>query len=372
MTEYNGNIDRLLRNNGIGHGGVNFTRMNAWIVGDPNIDDQSVDFLDYDGDGDLDVIVPSFSGTNWLYQSGLAQGLDPDSQGIYHRTGGGGSLAALFPELPAAFNGSTTLDGVAGDLDDDGDEDLVLGNDLNGQNRRFTNVLGIPDVHAPIFAAVTVQGDKPTGADAVIHAAVRDNSSRPIIAYYDVRLVHAVGDGTPVSTAMLSQGGQQFRGTIPGGSVGAIQYHVEATDLAGNTGVSAVHVYFQGGGGPWTDLGFALAGAGGAPALVGTGTLVPGSAGTLTLTGAAPSATAVLFVSFASTPTPFKGGTHVPGPVTLSLASATSAGGDIPLAWATWPGGLPPATTLYLQYAIADAGAPAGAALSNGLLATTP
>jgi hypothetical protein len=372
MNNYNGNADRLLRNNGIGHGGVHFTQMNAWIVGDPVVDDQSIDFLDYDGDGDLDVKVPNFSGTNWLYQSGLAQGLMPATQGIYHRTGGGGSLAALFPELPETGNGQTSLDGDAGDLDGDGDEDFLIANDGNGQNRLFTNLLGIPDVHAPTFHAVTVQGDKPAGPDAVIHAAVRDNSSRPLIAFYDVRLVHSVGDGPPVSTPMVSQGGQQFRGTLPGGALGVIQYHVEATDLAGNTGLSAAHVFLQGGGAPWSDLGFGLAGAGGVPTLFATGSLVPGSPGTLDLTGAAPSATAFLFLSFTSTPTPFKGGTLAPVPVALTIPMVTNVTGAIPLSWASWPDGLPPGTTLYLQYAVADAGAPAGTALSNALKGVTP
>jgi hypothetical protein len=294
------------------------------------------------------------------------------AQGLYHRTDGGGSLAAAFPELPGSFNGGKSHDGDAGDLDGDGDEDLLIANDNNQQNRLFTNVLGVPDVHAPGFFAVTVQGDKPAGPDAVIHAAVRDNSSRPIIGYYDVRLVHSVGDGPPVSTPMVSQGGQQFRGTLPGGPAGAIQYHVEATDLAGNTGVSGVHVFLQGGGGPWTNLGSGLAGAGGVPALVGTGSLVPGTPGTLTLTGAAPSATALLFLSLSSTPTPFKGGTLVPVPAALTLPLVTSAGGGIPLSWTSWPGGLPPATSLFQQYAIADGGAPAGAALSNALKGVTP
>jgi hypothetical protein len=372
MNNYNGNADRLLRNDGPGHGGVAFTQMNAWIVGDPFFDEESVELVDYDADGDLDVFAPGFSGTNWLYQSGLAQGLDPATQGLYHRTDGGGSLASGFPELPATLNGFTSLDGEAADMDGDGDEDLLVANISNFTNRLYTNVLGIPDMHAPTFHAVTTQGDKPAGADAVIHAAVRDNSSHLIIGYYDVRLVYAVGDGAPVDVPMTSQGGQQFRATIPGNLIGAIGFHVEATDLAGNTGVSADQVYFQGGTGSWVDLGSGLAGAGGVPALFATGTLVPGSPGTLTLSGAAPSATAFLFLSFTSTPTPFKGGTLVPVPVALTLPLATNVSGSIPLAWTSWPGGLPPGTTLYLQYAVADVGAPAGAALSNALKGVTP
>jgi hypothetical protein len=106
--------------------------------------------------------------------------------------------------------------------------------------------------------------------------------------------------------------------------------------------------------------------------LLGTGTLVPGSPGMLTLGSAAPSATAFLFVSLASTPTPFKGGTLVPVPVALTLPMLTSMSGSVLLSWAAWPGGLPAGTPLYLQVAVADVGAPAGAALSNALKAITP
>jgi hypothetical protein len=206
----------------------------------------------------------------------------------------------------------------------------------------------------------------------VIHAAVRDNSSRPLIGYYDVQLVYAVGDGPPVSVPMVSQGSQQFRGTLPGGPVDAIAYHVEATDLGGNTGVSAETVFLQGEPGAWTSLGSGLAGAGGVPTLAGTGTLAPGTPGTLTLSGAAPSAAASLFVSLSSAPTPFKGGTLVPVPPVLTLPLVTNGSGAIPLAWASWPGGLPAATSVFVQYAIADAGAPAGVAMSNALEGLTP
>ncbi|HZM00594.1 MAG TPA: hypothetical protein VFD43_10120, partial [Planctomycetota bacterium] len=48
---------------------------------------------------------------------------------------------------------------------------------------------------------------------------------------------------------------------------------------------------------PWTHLGYALAGVDGPPLLAGTGPLTAGSAGTLKLTHAAPSAFSVLFVS---------------------------------------------------------------------------
>jgi hypothetical protein len=371
MVNYNGNMDRLLRNNSGDHGSLTFTQMNAWIVGDPNVDENEVDFGDFDGDGDLDLLAANFSGTNWLYMSGLAQGLVPDSQGLYHRTGGGGSLAAGINEMPLSGGGATSLDAAWGDMDGDGDLDGLIANDHNGQNRLYTNALGIPDVHAPGFHQVTAAGAPPAGQPVVIHAQARDNAPPELHVFYAARLVYAVDAGPRVSVPMFAQGGQQYRGVIPA-QVGSVSYHVEVDDLAGNTGVSATQGYVQGAPDAWTDLGFGLAGAGGVPALVGSGALAPGSPGTLSLTGAAPSATAFLFLSFTSTPTPFKGGTLVPVPVALTIPMVTNVTGAIPLSWTSWPGGLPPATTRNLQNANADAGAPPGPALSNALKGVTP
>jgi hypothetical protein len=370
-VNYDRNNDRLLENQGLIGGAPRFEKRPEWLVGDPNVDDNEADFGDFDGDGDLDVFMANFSGTNWLYLSGVAQGLDPLTQGIYHRTGGGGSLASGFPELPTTGNGQTSLDADWGDMDGDGDLDILVANDGNGQNRYFENTLGLPDTHAPGFHAVSAVMDPPAGAEVVIHASVRDNAPYYLHAYYAGRLVYDVDGGGPVTVPMVAQGGHQFRGVIPP-QVGSVAYHVEVDDLAGNTGVSATLGYAQGSTEPWTDLGFSLGGLSGVPSLLGTGTLVPGSPGTLTLSNAAPSATAFLFVSLASTPTPFKGGTLVPVPVALTLPLVTNGTGSIPLSWTSWPGGLPSGTSIYLQYAIADAGAPAGTALSNALKGVTP
>jgi len=122
----------------------------------------------------------------------------------------------------------------------------------------------------------------------------------------------------------------------------------------------------------WEDLGSGLAGVAGVPALAGAGTLEPGSPGSLSLTSAKPSALTNLFVSFASTPASFKGGTLVPVPPASTLSLFTNGVGSIPLSWPAWPAGLPAGTSLFFQYAIADAAAPAGVALSNALHAVTP
>lgn len=121
----------------------------------------------------------------------------------------------------------------------------------------------------------------------------------------------------------------------------------------------------------FADLGSGLAGISGIPHLAGAGTLAAGSACSLSLTSAAPSKPAVLFVALASVPVPFKGGVLVASPVTLAFALATGGSGTLLLPF-NWPAGIPSATSLYFQYAISDAAAVQAVSLSNALKATTP
>ncbi len=123
--------------------------------------------------------------------------------------------------------------------------------------------------------------------------------------------------------------------------------------------------------GPWTTLGFGLGGVTGIPCLLGTGTLAAGSSGNLALLNARPSSLAVLFLSLASTPTPFKGGVLATVPVTAMFTLGTDASGALTLPW-IWPAGIPSATTLYFQFAIQDIAGPHGVSLSNAVKAVTP
>ncbi|HTE05695.1 MAG TPA: FG-GAP-like repeat-containing protein, partial [Planctomycetota bacterium] len=373
MENHAGTADRVLRNDGpAAGGGYGFTRMDGWIAGDPLADENEAAFLDYDGDGDLDVFVANFSGTNWLYQSSLAQGIDPAVKGLFHRTGVPGGLAPR-PELPSANNGGQSQDCEAADLDGDGDDDLLVANDANQQNYLFTNVLGARDSHAPVIRLITAQGDKPDGSATVLHAQVRDNASRALLAFYPARLVYRVNGGAPVSQPMTSQGGLQFRGVIPAQADATVSYHVEVTDLAGNTGASSTLAFVQGRlPAAWTDIAFGLAGSGGIPRLSGSGTLLPGTPGAVQLTGARPSTAAMLFVSLDSAPIPFKGGTLAAFPPQVTSALTTNSAGTISLPWSTWPAGLPSGTHLWFQIALADPGGPANAALSNALRAAVP
>ena len=368
-NNYNGFSEAFLRNRGDGV----FDKLPAYIKGDPNVDEQEIDALDYDGDGDLDLFIANFSGTNSLYQNGLADGVDP-GLGLLHRTGTTslGSLAA-WNEVPTSGNSGTTLDGECADMDNDGDPDILLANDANQQNRYWSNVLGVPDTHAPTIWMLTAQADKADGSDTPIRVALRDNSSYYEVATYSVDLVYRVDGGLENRLPMASQWGMQFQATIPGGIDGAIAYRVEGADRSGNAFVSAEQSYVQ------TSSGVALlqavgsgtSGSGGIPDLALAGPFTGGSSVSLSLTDAAPSALSLLFFSLASTPLPFKGGLLHTVPVALDLSLATDDGG---LVWvdASWPGGISSGVQLWQQFAIADAAGTGGATLSNAVLLTAP
>lgn len=151
-----------------------------------------------------------------------------------------------------------------------------------------------------------------------------------------------------------------------------IVFESKATNLvAGDTNAQADVFLLDVG--PWANAGSALAGVSGAPLLVGHGTLQGASAGDIALSAAAPVAAAVLFVSLtaAPAPVPFKGGSLVAFPVIAQLPVVTGASGNLTLPF-LWPTGLPAGLHLDFQYAIQDAAAVKGVALSNALDALTP
>jgi hypothetical protein len=373
QLNYDGNLDRILRNNGLAAGAPTFTEMGAWVKSDPSMDEMELDFIDYDADGDLDAFAANFSGTDWLYQSGLAQGLAYGTVGLYHRTGVGAGLSPA-PETSITNNGSTTLDADAADIDNDGDEDIVVANDSNQGNVLHRNVKGVPDTHAPTFFLVTAQGDKPDGSDTVIHAQLRDNSAYYLVTFYPTTLRYRVNGGPEQTVEMFAQGSMQFRGVIPAQTDATVSYHVETADLAGNVAVSPETCFQQGSpASPWTDLGGGLPGVSGIPSLTGTGPLCALCPLTLTLTSARPASSALLFMSLTSSPFAWKGGVLVafpplpPFPLTLPTGTGT-----IGLASALPFGINGLGLELFFQYAVVDAAAVQGWAFSNTVNGNVP
>ncbi len=381
FKNYDGNTDRILVNNGFVAGvGYNFTKKTTWIKGDPNQDENEVDFADYDNDGDLDSFVANFSGTSPLYQCGLAQGLNPDTQGMYHNTGvaGTGNLATAFDENTGSWNLGTQLDADWADVDNDGDEDLLVANDQGQQNKLVRNILGVPDTHAPTFYKVQVQADKANGTSTVIHAEFRDNTCTEggggLTNFFPTFLKYSVNNGAEQSITMFHMGGMEVRGVIPAQTDAIVTYHVETSDLTGNTGVSSQLCFKQGAPvdlGTWADIGSGLAGVSGIPVLAGQGTQLAGCVCSITLSNAAASKPAGMFVGLVNNPTTFKGGLLVPVPYIFLINMPTNGSGGATLPF-VWPTGLPSAFSIYYQFAIKDPAAVVGVSLSNCLQSTTP
>ena len=120
----------------------------------------------------------------------------------------------------------------------------------------------------------------------------------------------------------------------------------------------------------WTDLGQGLAGAHGVPVLTGAGTLIDGSNVFLELEGALESSVAFHVVGFASLTLPLLGGTLVPSPDAV-LVIPTDLAGDSTLAL-QWPVGLPGSFELFFQTWILDGAAVQGVAASNAVRANQP
>jgi hypothetical protein len=167
-----------------------------------------------------------------------------------------------------------------------------------------------------------------------------------------------------------------YRGTNPAGA-GTVVYSngCGAIQLPGSAGqwgtaVGNACTCFSTVASAWTDEGSALAGITGPPHLEGAGSMVVTTQQILTLSNAAPSAMSALYTSGSSSPTPFKGGTLLPGPVVFTTLLATSAAGGWSIHFRA-PAGAS-GTELWGQAAIQDAAAVQGVSLSNAVKGTTP
>jgi len=124
----------------------------------------------------------------------------------------------------------------------------------------------------------------------------------------------------------------------------------------------------------WDDLGHALAGTHGPPALVGAGALVAGLPASLELSGALESSVTAFLVGAAIVDLPAFGGTVVPAfqpPLGLVILKPTTSTGDATLA-APWPPNTPSGAQFAFQCWTLDPGAPQGFSASNAVQGTVP
>jgi Tol biopolymer transport system component len=203
------------------------------------------------------------------------------------------------------------------------------------------------------IASDLVPGDTNNARDVFLHDLMTGTTGR----------VSITDDGEQVEDS-------EFRSSDISADGRRVSFEGNSDFFAGLPLTDVTHVFLRDLG-PWTDEGFALAGIAGLPTLAGQGSLLVGTPGSLTLDVVAPTAPALLFTSLGSSATPFKCGTLIAFPFSLTLPVVTDVTGSLALSWTAWPGGLS-GLSLYFQYAIQDGTAVCGASLSNAIRADVP
>jgi hypothetical protein len=189
------------------------------------------DFFDYDADGDLDVVAvhrygPHQSGPGQLYEN-----LGPPDY----------ALASIAGQLPTGYPLDKYSEGVdTVDVDLDGDQDIMVAR-TTYNDALLVNVTGVADTHAPRVVVEQVAGN--CGRAVAVRANVFDNASWEWMRYDATELEFSVDGGPYTALPMRYSGGQTWRGEIPAGTLGAIQYRVRSTDSQGNVGLSPVLTY---------------------------------------------------------------------------------------------------------------------------------
>ncbi len=190
-------------------------------------DDNEGDFFDYDNDGDIDLFVANFAGQERVY-----------------RNNGTGAMTYQNTGVVVPTDGTISLDADCCDVDGDQDYDVFVANDTNTAEWYLKNSTVANDTFAPIMYRLTQAANRVAGpAPTVIRVQVYDNAPYYITWFNNTRIEYQVNGGPVQTVAMLSVGGQIFRGLIPGNVVGTITYRVVSSDKYNNTGNTGTLTY---------------------------------------------------------------------------------------------------------------------------------
>lgn len=217
-------------------------------------DDNEGDFVDYDNDGDLDILVAAFQSTNRLYQNNYAGG----APGSFSFTLSGSS----------GLTSSRALDVDVADVDNDSDSDAMTAED-GGQNELlYINNTAANDVFAPrVVNLETIGNGGATSGWHVVRVHVNDNSSY-YTQWYAPTWLELTVDGIRLpDTRMQSSQGQVFRARIPKNLLGAVSYKVRSSDEHANTTTTAAKNYNSTGAAVGTLYGTSTNGPSGAPTI---------------------------------------------------------------------------------------------------------
>lgn len=189
-------------------------------------DESESDFVDFDMDGDVDVILANFSGQEFIYRNDFSGGAFP------------------LVRMPAGFlptDSTTSLDADCCDVDGDGDTDFFVANDNQVAEWYLQNQSNVADTTAPSLVNLEQAPNRVAGpAPTIVRVQVYDNAPYYITWYYPTVLEYRVNGGAFVGVVMNNSAGQIFRGVLPGSLEGTIDYRVVSIDGTGNIGASAL------------------------------------------------------------------------------------------------------------------------------------
>ena len=219
------NTELLLRNNGAG---TSWTAVSAQISPNPTVDDNDSRFIDFDNDGDLDLLIAALGGADRIYRNNGTGTFTQVTTGV----------------LPAIVDSS--LDVKVGDVTGDGKPDIITAQGESGafQNRIYINT-GPADTVKPTVKLVE-QVPSRTAGPWVVRTEVFDGITSDR-GYDDdgVFLVYTVNGGKQQVVEMRWSGNSLWRGVIPASvpACATVAYFVRAHDVSGNIVESPVKTF---------------------------------------------------------------------------------------------------------------------------------
>ncbi|MBI3820196.1 MAG: VCBS repeat-containing protein [Planctomycetes bacterium] len=261
-------------NNLVPSGVLSFTHNTATtnVTGGNGDDDNEITFIDTNNDGRLDVIVASLASAEKLYLT---------------------TPGFAFSKVANAFTvtNDPSLDGAAGDFDNDGKMDYVTAVGESGTGNKLFKNTGAADTQPPkILRTQSLATHQSGSGPFVFHLMIQDGSYDDgqdyITAKYDVSVEANNGTFSASNVAMKRMGGHLFRGSIDLAALGAsapgalVTYTPKANDRVGNA-VTGAPVKFQVDG----YLNYGVGSPGNFLTLTGVGVLKSGAVATWTTTG---------------------------------------------------------------------------------------
>jgi hypothetical protein len=311
---------------------------------------------DLDNDGDTDIVVANSEGeSNFIYvNQGHAQG---GTQGSFLRLAGD----------PATTDVGQTYGVSLADYDDDGDLDLFASRRFNEGNMLYANdgtghfqrmnLLAPSQDGSDCYRSAWGDLDRDGDLDLVV-------ANREAASFYYVNL----GDGTftRITYGQLATSVGDSRDVtiadIDGDSLPEV--------LLANT-LGDDDFFFRNRGLTWKDMGFAFHPTDSAPRLKGSGTLEPLTSIDYEVEAGPATTAGFLVAGFNTVFAPFKGGTLVPAPDIVVAGFTTDGSGTLTFS-SMFPAGVPAAISLYHQMWFPDGDSSTGFISSNGLSALTP